>query len=148
MHNIFRHIANAFRTPAPSLRGRAGGEAVLGVVFFLLTLTSCVDTIILPDDKTVEEDFWKTKTQVQSMVNGAYSSLASEDVQRKLVIWQCRSDELNVNTSLSINELNQFDSNNLQTDNRHNSWASMYSVINTCNLIISKSAEVMDIDPN
>ena len=120
-----------------------------GVAFFLpLLLLSCVDTIILPDDKTVEEDFWKTKTQVQSMVNGAYSSLASEDVQRKLVIWQCRSDELNVNTSLSINELNQFDSNNLQTDNRHNSWASIYSVINTCNLIISKSAEVMDIDPN
>ena len=148
LHNIFRHIANAFRTPAPSLRGRAGGEAVLGVGVFFLTLTSCVDTIILPDDKTVEEDFWKTKTQVQSMVNGAYSSLASEEVQRKLVIWQCRSDELNVNTSLSINELNQFDSNNLQTDNRHNSWASMYSVINTCNLIISKSAEVMDIDPN
>ena len=148
LHNIFRHIANAFRTPAPSLRGRAGGEAVLGVGVFFLTLTSCVDTIILPDDKTVEEDFWKTKTQVQSMVNGAYSSLASEEVQRKLVIWQCRSDELNVNTSLSINELNQFDSNNLQTDNRHNSWASIYSVINTCNLIISKSAEVMDIDPN
>ena len=148
MHNIFRHIANAFRTPAPSLRGRAGGEAVLGLGVFFLTLTSCVDTIILPDDKTVEEDFWKTKTQVQSMVNGAYSSLASEEVQRKLVIWQCRSDELNVNTSLSINELNQFDSNNLQTDNRHNSWASIYSVINTCNLIISKSAEVMDIDPN
>ena len=148
LHNIFRHIANAFRTPAPSLRGRAGGEAVLGLGVFFLTLTSCVDTIILPDDKTVEEDFWKTKTQVQSMVNGAYSSLASEEVQRKLVIWQCRSDELNVNTSLSINELNQFDSNNLQTDNRHNSWASIYSVINTCNLIISKSAEVMDIDPN
>ena len=148
LHNIFRHIANAFRTPAPSLWGRAGGEAVLGVGVFFLTLTSCVDTIILPDDKTVEEDFWKTKTQVQSMVNGAYSSLASENVQRKLVIWQCRSDELNVNTSLSINELNQFDSNNLQTDNSHNSWASMYSVINTCNLIISKSAEVMDIDPN
>ncbi len=148
MHNIFRHITNAFRTPAPSLRGRAGGEAVLGLGVVLLTLTSCIDTIILPDDKTVEEDFWKTKTQVQSMVNGAYSSLASEEVQRKLVIWQCRSDELNVNTSLSINELNQFDSNNLQTDNRHNSWASMYSVINTCNLIISKSAEVMDIDPN
>jgi hypothetical protein len=29
MHNIFRHIANAFRTPAPSLRGRARGEAKL-----------------------------------------------------------------------------------------------------------------------
>ena len=86
LHNIFRHIANAFRTPAPSLRGVVRGEAVLGLGVFFLTLTSCVDTIILPDDKTVEEDFWKTKTQVQSMVNGAYSSLASEEVKRKLVI--------------------------------------------------------------
>ena len=114
----------------------------------LFTLNDCVDTIILPDDKTVEEDFWQTKAQVQSMVNGAYTSMASEAVLQKLLIWQCRSDELNVNTSLSINDLNQFDSNNLQTDNRHNNWGAFYSVINTCNLIISKSAEVMDIDPN
>ena len=48
--------------------------------------------------------------------------MASDSVQRKLIIWQCRSDELNVNTSLSISELNQFDSNNLQTDNKNNSW--------------------------
>jgi hypothetical protein len=79
-------------------------------VFFLFCLlggfSSCVDTIILPDDKTVEEDFWQTKKQVQSMVNGAYTAMASDSVQRKLIIWQCRSDELNVNTSLSISELN------------------------------------------
>ncbi len=110
--------------------------------------TSCVDTIILPDDKTVEEDFWQTKAQVQSMVNGAYTAMASDSVQRKLIIWQCRSDELNVNTSLSISELNQFDSNNLQTDNKNNSWGALYTVINICNLVLSKSADVMDIDPN
>ena len=145
LHNIFQHIANAFRllTPFPI----TGAGLGIGVVF-LFSFSSCVDTIILPDDKTVEEDFWQTKAQVQSMVNGAYSLMASEEVQRKLIVWQCRSDELNVNTSLSINDLNQFDSNNLQTDNRQISWASIYSVINTCNLIISKSAEVMDIDPN
>lgn len=145
LHNIFRHIANAFRLPIPfpiTVKGVG-----IGVVL-LFTFSSCVDTIILPDDKTVEEDFWQTKAQVQSMVNGAYASMASEEVQRKLIVWSCRSDELNVNTSLSINDLNQFDSNNLQTDNRQISWASIYSVINTCNLIISKSAEVMDIDPN
>ena len=142
LHNIFQRVAN-FSCEKWHLK-----YSPIGGLGAIILFASCVDTVILPDDKTVEEDFWQTKTQVQSMVNGAYSSLASEDVQRKLVIWQCRSDELNVNTSLSINELNQFDSNNLQTDNRHNSWASMYSVINTCNLILSKSAEVMDIDPN
>ena len=145
LHNIFRHIAKAFSLPNPfPITGKGLGIAVV----LLFTFSSCVDTIILPDDKTVEEDFWQTKAQVQSMVNGAYASMASEEVQRKLIVWSCRSDELNVNTSLSINDLNQFDSNNLQTDNRQISWASIYSVINTCNLIISKSAEVMDIDPN
>lgn len=142
LHNIFQCVAN-FSCEKWHLK-----YSPIGGLGAIILFASCVDTVILPDDKTVEEDFWQTKTQVQSMVNGAYSALASEDVLRKLVIWQCRSDELNVNTSLSINELNQFDSNNLQTDNRHNSWASMYSVINTCNLILSKSAEVMDIDPN
>ena len=139
MHNIFRHIVNRHLTALLSIILPLGG---------LGGFSSCVDTIILPDDKTVEEDFWQTKKQVQSMVNGAYTAMASDSVQRKLIIWQCRSDELNVNTSLSISELNQFDSNNLQTDNRNNSWGALYTVINTCNLILSKSADVMDIDPN
>ena len=32
-------------------------------------MLSCVDTIILPDDKTVEEDFWKSKSDVQLIAN-------------------------------------------------------------------------------
>ncbi len=142
MHNIFRHIANSFSWKRCLKYSLFGGWGTI------LLFSSCVDTILIPDDKTVEEDFWQTKSQVQSMVNGAYTAMASDSVQRKLIIWQCRSDELNVNTSLSISELNQFDSNNLQTDNKNNSWGALYTVINTCNLVLSKSAEVMDIDPN
>ena len=44
-----------------------------------LMLVSCLDTIILPDDKTVDEDFWKTKEDVASMVNGAYAAMTSND---------------------------------------------------------------------
>ena len=56
---------------------------------------SCVDTVLLPDDKTVEEDFWQTKTDVEMMVNGAYSSMATANIQSLLVVWTSRSDELN-----------------------------------------------------
>ena len=111
-------------------------------------MVSCVDTIILPDDKTVEEDFWQKKSQVEAMVNGAYAAMCSADVQQRMVIWACRSDELTVNTTLNNATLNQFNSGNLQTDNAYNNWKAFYSVINTCNLIIDKSASVMDIDPN
>ncbi len=111
-------------------------------------MVSCVDTVLLPDDKTVEEDFWQTKEDVTSMVNGAYSAMATANVQTRVLVWASRSDEMNVNSSLSNSELNQINSANIQTDNGYNNWASLYSVINDCNLVIDKSAEVMDIDPN
>ena len=34
--------------------------------------SSCLDTVILPDDITVGEDFWKKKSDVAKMVNAAY----------------------------------------------------------------------------
>ena len=112
------------------------------------SLASCVDTIILPDDKTVEEDWWQKKEQVENMVNGAYNAMASSNIQLRLIVWSSRSDELNVNTSLSNSALNQINSANIQTDNAYANWGDLYSVINCCNLVIDKSAEVMNIDPS
>lgn len=112
------------------------------------TLASCVDTIILPDDKTVEEDWWQKKEQVDNMVNGAYNAMASTNVQFRLIVWSSRSDELTVNTSLSNSSLNQINSANIQTTNTYANWGDLYSVINCCNLVIDKSAEVMNIDPS
>lgn len=112
------------------------------------SLASCVDTIILPDDKTVEEDWWQKKEQVENMVNGAYNAMASSNIQLRLIVWSSRSDELTVNTSLSNSSLNQINSANIQTTNTYANWGDLYSVINCCNLVIDKSAEVMNIDPS
>lgn len=111
-------------------------------------MVSCVDTVILPDDKTVEEDFWQTKSDVEQMVNGAYASFSNAELQRDLVVWTSRSDELLVNSVINNNNLNQIGSANIQTTNAYTNWAPMYSVINNCNLVISKSASVREIDPN
>lgn len=109
---------------------------------------SCVDTILLPDDKTVEEDFWQTKDHVSNMVNGAYSAMANGALQERFIVWTSRSDELNVNTALSNINLNQINTANIQTTNAYCNWGDLYGVINRCNLVLDKSAEVMDIDPN
>jgi len=53
-------------------------KKILTIIFSAFTLASCVDTIILPDDKTVEEDFWKTQNDVEKMVNGAYTAFACQ----------------------------------------------------------------------
>lgn len=111
-------------------------------------MVSCVDTVLLPDDKTVEEDFWQTKSDVSLMVNGAYWSMAGKDIQERMIVWTSRSDELNANSTLNNSALNQIHSANIQTTNGYNSWGAFYAVINQCNLVISQSADVMDIDPN
>lgn len=127
-------------------------KKILSIILASFALVSCVDTVLLPDDKTVEEDFWQTKSDVQKMINGAYSAMATADVQSRLIVWTSRSDELLLNTALrnetNITELNQISSANITTTNSYNNWACLYAVINTCNLIIDKSASVMDIDPS
>ena len=50
-------------------------------------LSSCDDFLtIYPTDKTIGEDFWKTKEDVDNMVTGAYSSMLSSEIQRRAKI--------------------------------------------------------------
>lgn len=119
-----------------------------------MMLVSCLDTIILPDDKTVDEDFWKTKGQVSSMVNAAYSAMASDDVIARLIVWgDFRADELlspsnQVDVSATTRALDEIAAVNMQTTNMYGQWASLYNVINRCNIVLERAAEVMQEDPN
>lgn len=123
-------------------------KKILSIILLGFSMVSCIDTIVIPDNKTVEEDFWQTKSDVAMMVNGAYAAMANSDLQQRLVVWTSRSDELNVNSSLNNRDLNQIYSANIQTTNSYCNWNSLYSTINACNLVIAKSEEVMSIDPN
>ena len=83
--NIYNKVKKATR----------GMSNLLLIPLLPLLLGSCVDTVILPDDKTVDEDFWKSKSDVQLMVNGAYKSMLSTDIVKRLIVWgDLRSDEL------------------------------------------------------
>lgn len=118
----------------------------------LLMFTSCVDTIILPDDKTVGEDFWQRKSDVSMIVNKAYQGMLSTAMMQRLIIWSdFRSDELCYVTTLGgtiPNDLEEIFAGQIETDNVFNSWTALYSVINYCNMVLEKSEAVMSIDPN
>lgn len=125
----------------------------LSIIFAGLALTSCIDTVLLPDDKTVDQDFWKTKSDVSQMVNETYRSMTSSDVISRLIVWgDFRSDELVPVTSISSNStmtsLNEIDAVNIQTTNLFATWSSLYSVINNCNVVLDKAEGVIRIDPN
>lgn len=126
---------------------------LLGTTFLILHLfTSCIDTNVLPDDKTIEEDFWKTKADVQLMVTGAYRQMVNSAVVERALIWgETRSDEVLVNTMPTggiPNALQEIEAADIQTSNTFTNWASFYSVINYCNIVLEKAAQVMEIDPS
>ena len=115
-------------------------------------MTSCVDTIILPDNLTVDEDFWKSKDDVESMVNNAYKSMLDANIMARLIVWgDFRSDEMLPNNSLSnatataLSELNEA---TIQSTNTYADWSYFYVVINNCNIVLEKAAQVMDNDPS
>ena len=82
-------------------------ETMAGVFYLLLLsfsssfLTSCVDTVILPDNKTVDDDYWQKKSEVDAVVATAYAQLRDEAALRNMIVWgDFRSDELVVTSTL------------------------------------------------
>ena len=128
---------------------------LIGAAFFILHSSffiSCIDTSVLPADKTIEEDFWKTKADVQLMVTGAYRQMVNTDVLKRVIVWgESRSDEVVVNqdpTSEDATALKEVEAADIQPSNIFTNWAAFYSAINYCNIVLEKAGQVLLIDPS
>jgi PBP1b-binding outer membrane lipoprotein LpoB len=114
----------------------------ISIIAASLMIVSCVDTVIIPDDKTVDEDFWKSKSDVQLMVNGAYQAMLSENVLSKLIVWGgLRSDEMIPIDNLTSDvrdDLRDINLANIQADNMYAEWGPIYGIINRCNVVLEK----------
>ncbi len=118
-----------------------------------LLLTSCIDTIVLPSDKIVAEDYWKTKDDVTSMVAGAYKEMCSANNIERFIVWgEFRSEDLDVNAEVFTDgkrtDLEEIKVGTMDDQNQFANWASVYSVINKCNIVIERAADVMASDPS
>lgn len=125
----------------------------LYIILSGLLAASCVDTALLPDDKTVDEDFWKKKADVALMVNGAYAQMLNGTLLTNLIVWgDFRSDELVQSSGIlsgSIFEaLREIGTANIETTNTYTNWQPLYAVINYCNIVIMKAGDVMGVDPS
>lgn len=111
--------------------------------------SSCEDFLtIYPTDRTVGEDFWKTKADVEEMVNGCYQSMLYYGIQERAIIWGAfRSDELVKYKDYSSTTLDNISAVNLLPNNGFNDWSSFYYVINHCNIVLNHAPEVMAQDP-
>jgi hypothetical protein len=114
-----------------------------------LFLVGCNEFLtIYPTDKTIGEDFWKSKEDVNNMVRGAYSQMISEGCQEKAIVWgSFRSDELVQYKDNGNSDLQNVSAVNLLPTNGYNSWGDFYAVINRCNIVLNHIDEVLEVDP-
>ena len=124
-----------------------------GLCFAGLCATSCEDFLtVLPADRITEEDFWKSKSDLENVRAAAYRQMASSDVTGRIIYWgELRGD------NVTLNDQSQQGIQNLQqailmpTEGMFN-WASFYTGINYCNLVLEKGEEMtipgQEVDPS
>lgn len=102
-----------------------------------LTITSCSDWLdLMPNDGVPLDEFWKTKEDVRSVLNGAYLSMASSAmVQRLFLYGEWRADMITSGKRTNSNVVSVFNGE-ISIDNSLLDWASFYETINICNTIL------------
>ena len=120
-----------------------------GIAAATATFTGCTDFLtIYPNDRIVGSEFWKKKSDVETMVDGCYKSMIAYDIQERAIMWGAfRSDELVKFTSHNDNTLDNIAAVNLLPTNKYNSWEAFYKVINNCNIVLNHAADVLEEDP-
>ncbi len=115
--------------------------------------TSCEDFLtVSPADRITEEDFWKSKSDLDNVRAAAYRQMAGSGVTSRIIYWgELRSD------NVTLNDQSQQSIQNLQqgilmpTEGMFN-WEHFYTGINYCNLVLEKGEEMtipgQEIDPS
>lgn len=118
--------------------------AVLGVSF-----TSCNDFLNLePLNDIVLENFWTDKSDVESVLMGAYSALEDNNCLTRMVIWgEMRSDNM-VEGSSTNEDARQILRENLLITNDFCKYNAFYTAINRANTVLYFAPQVAEKDPN
>jgi hypothetical protein len=117
------------------------------IVALTVALSSCSDWLDLkPYDGVVEDDYWKTKEEVYSMVVGCYSSLLNKNLVTNMFYWgEIRADMVTGSTSASSSVMNIV-RGEISPENSICKWDEFYTTINQCNKVVEKSSLVREVD--
>ena len=122
---------------------------ILGLIILSFSLTSCGNWFDLrPQSETIQEDYWKDESDVQSMVGACYREMNEPAFIQSLIVWgEVRSDNVlkGMNTSGDLTYIMNLA---LNSSNSYTSWNEFYKVINYCNNVIYYAPGVRAIDPN
>ncbi|MDR2621507.1 MAG: RagB/SusD family nutrient uptake outer membrane protein [Dysgonamonadaceae bacterium] len=123
---------------------------LIAITGLSLLFPACEDFLeTKPLDKMVEEDYWKTRTDVQSVLLAAYKEMTSDDFMERIMIGgEFRSDNIRQDNSRTDQKLKDILDMAIQTDNDLLKWKTFYTVINYCNRVLNRASDIVDIDPD
>ncbi|MBR4793560.1 MAG: RagB/SusD family nutrient uptake outer membrane protein [Bacteroidaceae bacterium] len=114
-----------------------------------MSFTSCNDFLNLePLNDIVLENFWTDKSDVESVLMGAYSALQNNDCLTRMVVWgEMRSDNM-VEGSNTNEDARQILRENLLITNGFTKYNAFYTAINRANTVLYFAPQVAEKDPN
>ena len=121
--------------------------AFIGVCGF----TSCEDFLTVePTDQITEEQFWKSKSDVDNSRAGIYNQMTTGGVTQKILQWgEVRCDNFIINDNTQTMYRLMQEATLQPTDNIYD-WSSLYKGINLCNLLLVRGQQMIDndVDPS
>ncbi|MDR1631631.1 MAG: RagB/SusD family nutrient uptake outer membrane protein, partial [Dysgonamonadaceae bacterium] len=123
---------------------------LIAITGLSLLFPACEDFMeTKPLDKMVEEDYWKTRTDVQSILLACYKLMTSRDFMERIMIGgEFRSDNIRQDNSRTSQDLKDILIMAIQTDNDLLKWKTFYTLINYSNRILDRAPAIPGIDPD
>lgn len=126
------------------------------------TMSSCDKWLTLsPEDGLTDEEYWKSKEQLEASVMGCYASLlggSSMPLAKYLFLWgelrggmvtgaidPSSDEELSALSNIKRDEINIMRTD-IASTNVITNWEAVYKTINNCNVVIANAQTVLDND--
>lgn len=124
-------------------------KSLLIIALLGSSFTSCNDFLNLePLNDIVLENFWTDKSDVESVLLGAYSAMEKSDCLLRMSVWgEMRSDNV-VEGNGTSDDIRQICRENLLHTNAYCNYKAFYDVINRANTVLYFAPQVAAKDPN
>ncbi|MGN1264124.1 MAG: RagB/SusD family nutrient uptake outer membrane protein [Prevotella sp.] len=123
-------------------------KAIFKYIFGALaccSLASCNDYLeIYPENSLPADKFWATKADVESELMSGYYILRNSVISNLIPWGEFRSGCLTSSLGTGTNILQKWEIKSSNTS--YCSWANMYRIVNTANLVLEHASEAMDND--
>jgi len=124
-------------------------------VLSLVGITSCTAVTDWlspkPESQIVLDEYWKSATDVQSVLASCYRGLTQDDNIYSMIVWgELRSDNMTIGSGFASDrsDMQKILIGSITSENKYCSWGSFYTVINYCNTLLYYAPIVMQRDYN